>query len=162
MLKFPPIKLKPFPDHVILKRGERYDMFSTRGGKHLGFMIAGERKYGKIASEDYEYYPRKENYTHLYIIGLLAKVKGQGVGTKFVNLAKKLADNVRCRNRVTVLAMNNQEGSMLKASSPFFRKLGFTSSEKPGLEDVDRVIKGQKPKHGEWYCCLPMYLPLSK
>lgn len=161
MIHYPPLKMKSIPERLILQSGERYTMFSTKDGKILGRMIAGERRYGKIAEEDFEFYPKKENYIHLYIVGLLAKVKGQGVGRDFIKFAKHLANNERCQNRVTVYAMNNQEGSILKASSPFFRKCGFTSSEKPGLEDTDRVIKGLKPIHGAWYCSLPMYLPVK-
>lgn len=161
MLKFPPIKPIPLPKRLILQNGENYVMFSIENGKLLGRMIAGERFYGKIKNEDFEFYPKKENYISLYIVGLLAKVKGIGVGSEFIKFAKHLANNKRCQNRVTVFAMNNQEGSILKASSPFFRKCGFSSAEKEGLEDVDRVIKGLKPKHGDWYCSLPMYLPLK-
>lgn len=162
MLKFTPFKPQPLPKRLIYNQGNRYNMFSTKDGKSLGHMIAEEQFYGKIAQEDYEFYPKKENYTSLYIIALLAKIKRQGVGRAFINLAKKLANNERCENRVTVFAMNNQEGSILNAPSPFYRKCGFTSSEKPGLEDVDRVIKGQKPLNGDWYCSLPMYLPVKK
>ena len=161
MIKFPPVKPKPLPKSLIYQNGEMYNMFSTKTGKHLGRMIAGERFYGKIAEEDFEFYPNKENYVSLYIVGLLAKVKGQGVGRKFIQFAKHLANNERCQGRVTVYALNNQEGKILNASSPFFRKCGFTSSEKPGLEDTDRVIKGLKPLHGDWYCSLPMYLPVK-
>ena len=161
MIKFTPVKPLPLPNRLIYSSGERYTMFSTQTGKKLGTMIAGERKYGKIAEEDFEYYPKKENYVYLYIIGLLSNVKKQGVGRDFIKFAKHLANNKRCENRVAVFAMNNQDGNILKASSPFFRKCGFTSSEKPGLEDVDRVIKGQKPKNGDWYCSLPMYLPVK-
>lgn len=162
MLKFTPFKSQPLPKRLIYNQGNRYNMFSTKDGKSLGHMIAEEQFYGKIAQEDYEFYPKKENYTSLYIIALLAKVKRQGVGRAFINLAKKLANNERCENRVTVFAMNNQEGSILNAPSPFYRKCGFSSAEKPGLDDVDRVIKGQKPKNGDWYCSLPMYLPVKK
>lgn len=162
MLKFPPLKPHSFPKSLIYKQGNRYEMFSTKDGKSLGHMIAEEQFYGKIAQEDYEYYPKMENYTSLYIIALLAKVKRQGVGHAFINFAKKLANNERCKNRVTVFAMNNQEGSILNAPSPFYRKCGFSSAEKPGLDDVDRVIRGQKPQNGDWYCSLPMYLPVNK
>lgn len=160
MIKFPPLAPKPVPKRFIIQNGERYTMFS-KDGKQLGYMIAGERNYGRIAQEDYEFYPKKENYTSLYIVALFSKVKRQGVGRTFVEIAKRLANNERCQNRVTVLAMNNQDGHILNASSPFFRKCGFSSAEKPGLEDADRVIKGLKPKHGDWYCCLPMYLPIK-
>lgn len=162
MLKFTPLKPQPFPKRLIYNQGNRYNMFSTKDGKSLGHMIAEEQFYGKIAQEDYEFYPKKENYTSLYIIALLAKVKRQGVGRAFINLAKKLANNERCENRVTVFAMNNQEGSILNAPSPFYRKCGFSSAEKPGLDDVDRVIRGQKPQNGDWYCTLSMYLPVKK
>jgi len=161
-LKFPPIKPQKLPERVIYKSGENYIMFSTKTGEKLGHMIAGERFFGKAAEEDYIFYPKKENYIHLYIIGLWAKFKKQGIGKQFIELAKNLANNERCQNRVTVYAMNNQDGNILKASSPFFRKCGFTSSEKPGLEDVDRVLKGLKQKHGDWYCSLPMYLPVNQ
>lgn len=162
MLKFSPLAQHTFPKRLIYKQGDKYTMFSTQNGNLLGCMIAKERFHGKLAAEDYEYYPKKENYISLYIVALLAKVKKQGVGRDFIKFAKNLANNKRCENRVTVFAMNNQEGSILDAPSPFYRKLGFSSAEKPGLADVDRVIKGQKPKNGDWYCTLPMYLPIKK
>ena len=161
MLKFPPLKPKPLPQRLIYKSGDRYTMFSTKDGKTLGRMIAEEKFYGKIAEEDYEFYPKKENYISLYIIALHAKIKRQGVGRAFIEFAKRLANNERCQNRITVLAMNNQERNILDAPSPFYRKCGFASAEKPGLEDVDRIIKGMRPKHGYWYTCLPMYLPVK-
>lgn len=162
MINLRPITKTKIPERLIYQSGDTYTMFETKTGKKLGRMIAREVKYGKIAEEDFEYYPKKENYTSLYIIGLLAYVKRKGVGRAFIEFAKKLADNPRCENRVTVFAMNNQDGNILQASSPFFRKCGFTSSEKPGLSDCDRVIKGLKPIHGDWYCSLPMYLPVKK
>lgn len=161
MLKFPPIKPKPLPDRLIYKSGNRYTMFSTKDGKTLGTMIAEEKFYGKIIEEDYEFYPKKENYISLYITALHSKIKRQGVGRTFIEFAKHLANNERCQNRITLLAMNNQERNILDAPSPFYRKCGFSSAEKPGLEDVDRVLKGMRPKHGDWYCCLPMYLPVK-
>lgn len=162
-LKFAPIKHTKLPERLIYKSSDNtYKMFSTKTGKELGRMIAQEEYYGKILKEDFEYYPQKENYFYLYIVGLLAKVKNQGVGKDFIKFAKHLANNKRCENRIAVFAMNNQDGNILKASSPFFRKCGFSSAEKEGLEDVDRVIKGLKPKHGDWYCSLPMYLPIKK
>ena len=88
-------------------------------------------------------------------------MKRQGVGRAFIEFAKRLANNERCQNRITLLAMNNQERNILDAPSPFYRKCGFSSAEKPGLEDVDRIIKGMRPKHGYWYTCLPMYLPVK-
>ena len=155
-------QIKKIPERLIYQQGDRFIMFSTKTKKTLGRMIVKEEHYGKLKNEDYEFYPKKENYTALYIVGLLANVKKQGVGKAFIQLAKKLAHNERCQDRITVLAMNNQESNILNASSPFFRKLGFSSAEKPGLSDVDRVLKGEKPKNGDWYCCLPMYLPIKK
>lgn len=162
MISISPIKKQPLTNYLIHNEGNQYTMFSKKDGKLLGRMIVKERFHGKLSEEDFEYYPKKENYTSLYIVALIAKVKRHGVGRAFIELAKKLANNERCQNRVTVYAMNNQEGSILDAPSPFYRKCGFTSVEKPGLDDVDRVIKGQKPKNGDWYCSLPMYLPIKK
>lgn len=162
MINFKRIPQSKLPERLIYKAGDKYTMFSTKTGEVLGSMVARERQYGKICNEDFEYYPKKENYTSLYIVGLLSNIKRKGIGRAFIEFAKKLADNPRCENRITVFAMNNQDGNILKASSPFFRKCGFSSAEKPGLNDCDRVIKGLRPLNGDWYCSLPMYLPVPK
>lgn len=162
MLKFPPIKYKPIPQRLIYKNGDRYTMFSTNDGKKLGNMIVEERFYGKRKDEKYEFYPKKENYISLYITALHSLVKRQGVGRAFIKFAKHLANNERCQNRITLVAINNQEKNILDAPSPFYRKCGFLSTEKPALDDVDRVLRGMKPKNGSWYCCMPMYMPINK
>ena len=156
-----PQKIK-VPERLIYNSGDTYIMYSRKNNKVLGRMIAYEKNYTTIAKEDYEFYPNLENYTSLYILALWAKDKRQGVGKTFLNFAKHLADNPRCKKRITLLAMNNQDGNILNAPSPFYRKCGYTSAETEGLEDVDRVLRKQRPLHGEWYCCLPMYLPLPK
>ena len=153
-------KFKPLPEYLIYnspKAPDTYKMFSTKTGRYVGIMVARP----ELVKES-GIYPNKKNFWAYYVVGLQAKIKEQGIGKIFDKFLKNLANNdERCQGRIWLRAFNNIEPSG-RASSPWWYKQGYRGCDKSAQADLERVLRGQRPKYGDWYRDMDMYLPIKK
>lgn len=158
---------KKLPERLIYQSPscpDTYRMFSTKTGKYEGMMIA-RPEFVKESGK----YPKMKNYWAYYVVGLHAKVKEQGVGKAFVKFLKNLAKkDERCQGRIWLRAFNNMEPEsynnidpIRRASSTWWYKHGFVGCDKRAQADLERVLHRQKPKYGDWYMDMDMYLPVK-
>ncbi len=151
--------VKNLPEHVIYQipsRPDTYKMVSVKTGKYEGMMIARPEFV-----EESGIYPKKRNFWSYYVVGLQAKVKEQGVGKAFCKFLKNLANkDEKCKGRIWLRAFNNMEPSG-RASSTWWFKQGFIGCDKQAQADLERVLHHQKPKYGDWYRDMDMYLPVK-
>ena len=145
------------PKFRIYKSGEEtFRMYSNDGDKYVGIMLARP----EFVTEK-GIYPNMKNFWAYYVVGLDAKVKYQGVGKAFNDLLKKLSkEDERCEGRVYLRAFNNIEPSG-RPSSTWWYARGYRGCDKRAQEDLDRVRMGIKPKSGDWYRDMDMYLPIK-
>ncbi|MCM1266092.1 MAG: hypothetical protein NC200_07825 [Candidatus Gastranaerophilales bacterium] len=156
-LKYPPIPPKKLPDRLIYRSGDTFKMFSLKEGKQLGIMVARP----DFVTES-GIYPKKKNFWAYYVVGLQAKVRGQGVGKDFEKLLRKIAkDDEKCQGRIYLRAYNNIDADH-KASSTWWHARGYRGCDKNAQNDLERVLRHQKPKYGAWYMDMEMYLPPEK
>ena len=152
--------IKKLPKRIIYQSQvspDTYKMFSTKTGKLEGMMIARPELV-----EDAGIYPKKKKFWAYYVVGLHAQVKEQGVGKTFCNFLKNLANNdKKCQGRIWLRAFNNMETNG-RASSTWWYKQGFIGCDKKAQSDLERVLHRQKPKYGDWYMDMDMYLPEKK
>lgn len=152
-------KYKKLPEYLIYnspKAPDTYKMFSTKTNKYVGIMVARPE-----IVEEKGIYPGMKNFWAYYVVGLQAKVKEQGVGKAFINFLKKKANkDERCQGRIWLRAFNNIEPSG-RASSTWWVKQGFRGCDKEAQADLERVLRGQKPRYGDWYRDMDMYLPVK-
>lgn len=162
-MKAPLICIKPLknlPDHLIYqvpKRPDTYKMFSTKTGKYEGIMVARPEYITESGI-----YPKKKNFWAYYVVGLQAKVKEQGIGKAFEKFLRNLAKNdEKCQGRIWLRAFNNIEPQG-RPSSTWWYKRGYVGCDKQAQSDLERVLHHQKPKYGDWYRDMDMYLPENK
>ena len=152
--------VKKLPERLIYQSQvspDTYKMFSTKTGKIEGMMIARPEFV-----EESGIYPKKKNFWAYYVVGLHAKVKEQGVGKAFCDFLKNLAQkDKKCQGRIWLRAFNNME-QQGRASSTWWYKQGFLGCDKKAQGDLERVMHRQKPKYGDWYMDMDMYLPEKK
>ena len=152
-------RVKKLPERLIYQSQsspDTYKMFSTKTGKLEGMMIARP----EFVTES-GIYPKMKNYWAYYVVGLHAKVKEQGVGKAFATFLKNLAQkDERCQGRIWLRAFNNMEPQG-RASSTWWHKQGFVGCDKKAQADLERVIHRQKPRYGDWYMDMDMYLPVK-
>ena len=157
LLKYPPLKPKQLPDRLIYKSGDTYRMLSTKDGKILGIMVARP----EFVTEK-GIYPKLKNFWAYYVVGLQAKVRGQGVGKGFEKFLREIAkDDEKCQGRIYIRAFNNIDANH-KASSTWWHARGYKGCDKAAQGDLERVLRGQKPRYGDWYMDMDMYLPPAK
>lgn len=159
-LKYSPVKPQKLPERLIYKLSEdTYKLFSTKTGRYEGMVIA-RPEFVKESG----IYPKMKNFWSYYVVHIHAEQKGNGAGKyleKFVrNLSKK---DERCQGRVWLRAFNNYEANGRgRASSTWWSARGYKGCDKAAQADLERVLKHQKPKHGDWYMDMDMYLPPEK
>ena len=91
--------LREIPATLIYNKGNDYIMFSTRSGQALGRMNAYITEWPPSKS----YYPdEKQTYTCLYIDGLEAFKKFQGVGKRFIEFAKSISQNSKAKGKINI------------------------------------------------------------
>lgn len=148
------------PEHVIYKlptRPDTYKMFSGKTGKYEGIMVA-RPEFVKESG----IYPKKKNFWAYYVVGLHAKIKEQGVGKAFEKFLRNLAQkDGKCQGRIWLRAFNNIEPQG-RASATWWHKRGYIGCDKSAQADLERVLHRQKPKYGDWYRDMDMYLPENK
>lgn len=158
-------KFKPLPEHVIYnspKAPDTYKMFSTKTGKYEGIMIARPEFV-----EESRIYPNKKNFWAYYVVGLDAKIKNIGVGKLFEKFLRHLAQkDERCQGRIWLRAFNNLSEHGVdekgRASSMWWYKQGYRGCDKEAQADLERVLRRQPPKYGDWYRDMDMYLPIKE
>ncbi len=151
-------QIKKLPEHIIYQVApDTYKMASTKTGKYEGMMIARPEFV-----EESGIYPKMKNFWAYYVVGLHAKEKCKGVGKRFDKFLKNLAKNdERCQGRIWLRAFNNMEPTG-RASSTWWYARGYRGCDKAAQSDLERVMRGQKPKYGDWYRDMDMYLPIKK
>lgn len=148
------------PEHLIYnspKAPDTYKMFSTKTGKYEGIMIARPEFI-----KEKGIYPKKKNFWAYYVVGLQAKIKEQGVGKAFEQFLRNLAKkDERCEGRIWLRAFNNIEPGG-RPSSTWWYKRGYRGCDPKAQEDLERYMRHQKTKYGDWYMDMDMYLPENK
>lgn len=147
---------KSLPKQLIYKIQDEgtkvYNMASTKSGEYVGKMV-GDMVQEPMASQ---FYPSMAPYDSFLIRVLLIKNRGQGYGTKFINLAKAESKAQGGEGRVHLIA-----SKCYTPSTPphtFYRKLGFTSQYDESVKEIDKAIKKHKPLASQKAVDLPMYL----
>jgi len=147
---------KKLPETLIYNTGNDYIMFSTKTGEQLGRMNAYITEWPPGKS----YYPKeKESYTCLYIDGLIAFKKMQGVGKKFIEFAKGLSKNSKAKGKINILAWCLDDSKV--CPQIFYHKMGFTTANKKHLAEILRLEKTntKTPRlFGNWNVYTNMYL----
>ena len=153
-LKYPPISPKKIPERLIIQSGETYRMISLKTGKVDGIMIARPDFV-----DEKGIYPNKKNFWAYYVVALMAKTRQTGVGKAFEKFIRnKSKADPRCQGRVYLRAFNNIDPDH-RASSTWWYARGYKGCDSKAHEDLERVLKHQKPKYGDWYMDMYMYLP---
>ena len=149
--------IKNLPEHLIYsspKAPDTYRMFSTKTGKYEGMLIARPQLVEKSGV-----YPKKKNFWAYYVIGLTAKIKEQGVGKALEKFLRTLAKkDERCQGRIWLRAFNNQDPHG-RASSTWWYQRGYRCCDPKAQEELDRYMRGQRTRYGDWYRDMDMYLP---
>lgn len=147
-----PLKL---PERLIFEPVKgTYKMINLKTGKVDGTMVA-RPDFVKESG----IYPKMKNFWAYYVVGLHAKVKEQGVGKSFEKFLRTLAKkDERCEGRIWLRAFNNINPSG-RASSTWWAQRGYKCCDKTAQNELDRIMRGQKPKYGDWYRDMDMYLP---
>lgn len=132
------------PDVLIYNpRGTNlYSMVNTKENKVIGRMIA---------------YPTINH--DLYISELtILRNKREGFGTKFLDFAKLLRDELGCEGKV-VLDASTTPYDPHNPPHIFYRKNGFTSDDKKMLKKIDKYIKKGKQLDYQSTPVTRMYYP---
>lgn len=119
-----------------------YKMFNTKDSKYLGKMVA------------YPNINKQLNISELIIF----TQRRQGLGTKFLNLAKNLSKECGCEGRM-ILDASTTPYDPHNPPHIFYRKYGFTSDNKKFIKKIDKHI--QKDKQLNYMSAQPltMYYP---
>lgn len=157
ILQSKPLKNKP--EVLFYNNGNDYFMFSTTTGEVLGRMNAYITKWPPSKS----YYPNeKKEYSCLYIDGLIAYKKMQGVGRRFINFAKALSKNSEAKGKINILAWCLDDSKT--CPQIFYHKMGFTTANKKHLAEILRLEKTntKTPRlFGNWNTPTNMYLEIA-
>jgi len=161
-MKFPPLKqsIKTLPERLIYKSSEdTYKLFSTKTGKYEGMLIARP----EFVTES-GIYPKMKNFWSYYVVHIHAEKKCCGAGKYLERFTRNLSKNdERCEGRVWLRAFNNYEANGAgRASSTWWHARGYKGCDKAAQKDLERVLNHQKPKFGDWYRDMDMYLPAGK
>ena len=131
-------------------------MFYAKSGKILGEMVARPET---IRDPFFHFSPNARQYDSFYIQRLRAYERNKGVGTAFINLAKKESLRNFCSGNIHLIARNCLDVK----DNPFifYRKMGFSFNKyhQKTQEYVDECIKRGIP--AEIKNCgyeLPMYI----
>lgn len=151
-MQFSVIKTLPFkniPNQLIYhpEGSCYYKMFDRNNGKVLGFMEAG---------------PISLNGNNLfYIDKLFIFQKRMHFGTKFLDFAVNLSNKQGCNGKLMLKASN----TAFDPHNPphiFYRKYGFTCSDKKMLKKIDKYIKMKKQLDYKNTPSVFMYFPEEK
>jgi len=147
------------PSELIWNNGNNYIMFSTKTGQKLGRMQAYVTDWPPSKS----YYPEeKETYKCLYIDGLEAYKKLQGVGKKFIEFAKNLSRNSAAKDKINILAWCLDDSKV--CPQVFYHKMGFTTTNQKHLKEIIRLeqTNTKTPRlFGNWNIPTNMYLEVA-
>jgi len=119
------------PEYLIYnpKNSHIYRMFNTKSGKHTGTMYA---------------FPSYLNQTFIVHELLVNKnYRRQGIGTAFLNFAKRLSFLHGYEGRMRVCA-TTLPFDPVNPPHIFYRKYGFTTDNKERLKTIDQAIKKGK------------------
>ncbi|MBP3821643.1 hypothetical protein J6G99_08390 [bacterium] len=133
MIKFPPLIPPKFPEKYIIYTQRRYSSFNSK---------IADIKTGELVGEMSTYIPVSQSV--FYISKLLSFRRNQGIGTIFVNLAKKMCEEYVGKKPLYVLA-----SSMYDKKNPpflFYKKMGFEPMDCPEhiLKHLNECIKEHK------------------
>lgn len=148
MLKFPPYKPQKLTQYIVsthkLKNNpERtvYCMFD-RDGFELGRM---ETTPMVVNNRYREYSPNADEYRSLFINRLIVNRRNQGIGSAFINIAKKESVRKFCLGNLHVISSNLFD----KKNPPhiFYRKMGFCFNKHSARTEkyIDECIQYNEP-----------------
>lgn len=161
MLKFPPVKPYKMPDYIVIKtilnnsKHFSYRMFDKTGNE-VGKMIA----YPQYVNTSFrEFSPNADKYRSFYIAKLISYIRNKGIGTSFINIAKKESLRNFCSGNVHVISSDLYD----KKNPPhiFYRKQGFNFNKYSGHTQkyIDECIKYKEPYYpGICKNEIPMYI----
>ncbi len=151
-------RLKSLPEYLIYNDAKKdtYNLFSTKTKKIMGSMQA----YPEFILDRRTYYPNEIGYNSLYIANITSFVKGCGVGTALINLAKKESIRRNCEGRIHLVA-RNITGEPDNIPIIFYRKLHFNSQYSCLMKNIDAFLKGEKALSTQSTKSIPMYMPVD-
>lgn len=129
-------KIQPLPKNLFLEFKERgfYKMITTESPRVVGIMDAEPTKI--------------DGKKFFQIFLLYIKEQRQGYGKEFIEFAKNRSKQLDCEGRLFLMA----DSGVLDAEKPphiFYRKQGFTTSDKKYLKKIDSFIKENKEMENE-------------
>lgn len=143
--------LKKIPERIVFQKGNTYQMSFLNG------TILGRMKAEPIYEHRDGFYPINRPYASFYIKRLKSFFSGLGIGKDFIKIARKESFREFCSGRVHLVAFNSE--NLKKPPQIFYRKTGFTTTNKMHLKEIDRAISaGEQLKSDNWWST-QMYLP---
>lgn len=151
-------RLKKLPEYLIYNdtKKDTYTLFSTKTKKVLGSMQA----YPEFIFDRRTYYPNEIGYNSLYIASIISFIKGCGVGTALINLAKKESIRRNCEGKIHLVA-RNITGEPDNIPIIFYRKLHFNSQYIYLMKNIDTFLKREKELSTQAMKSTPMYMPVD-
>ncbi len=164
MLKLSPIRYcANLTDFITYKgKSKNTGMYIYKMADRNGHLVGEMRAYPEVIYDQYRRFsPDIDSYHSFFIDRLFAHKKRIGVGTAFINIAKKESQRHFCLGNVHTIA-----SSVYDKNNPpyiFFRKQGFNFSKynKITQQIVDDCIKNNLPINKTTQLChgdIPMYI----
>jgi len=154
-VKIPECIVRKYRVATIIGPANLYKMADAKTGVYAGEMVAYPAKIASFSA----FYPPLSCRKSFKIEELYIEDRGQGYGTKFINLAKAESRNSGCGGRVHLVASR-----IYSPNNPphlFYRKLGFTSKNKGIIKYFDKCIKSGIQIDIDRADNVLMYLPLK-
>ncbi len=157
-LKYPPLKYnsQKIPKNLIWHSKDKYDVhyFSI-------FDTNNPAKYSRMACIKESTIIDEVEKTSLYILKLFANPNRQGMGTKMLNLAKKISSDIGCEGRFHLCA----SGCFTPENVPhiFYRKFGMNCEIAQINSKMDEFIKeGKKATTNDFKRITMFYPPVTE
>lgn len=164
-LKFPPIKQKPFPDHLIYHQAtgkheitgeiiDRFIMFSTKKGEEKVKAVMECMK--TVVDRD-----GQKNVPSVYIKNLLSPHSGLGLGTDFLNFAQFYSRKKGCNGYFHLYSSASYSPN--KIPHLFYRKYGMNTKNANTNRKMDKFIaKGRNADYYDFSDVNMFYPPIKK
>ena len=147
------IKPHKIPERLIYTNKGISKIFSTKTGMQLGYI---KTQKTQIKSDDF--YPNYQGAESLYIkyLEVIPFARRQGIGTELIKFAKHLSRKNGAEGRIHCIAWNFEHPG--DAPHKFYKKQGFTTTDKKTNEAIDFAIKHDIPIPPRLTQGTPMYL----
>lgn len=161
MLKFPPLKRPSLTNYLTYKTKFKntgafiYKMFDNKG-KIVGEMTAFPET---IYDSSRQFSPHADSYRSFYIKKLMAFERNKGVGTAFINIAKKESLRNFCFGNIHVISSARYDQN--NPPHIFYRKMGFQFNQysKATEKYIDECLQNHRPvEKGKCIMDSPMYI----